>query len=310
MKAMAIVQYGEPDVLTLTDLPVPAPAAGEVRVRVHAVSINPVDYKRRRSGDFAPFPVVLGWDVSGVIDALAPGVTDFAVGDEVFGMIRFPREGRAYAEYVVAAATDLARKPPSLSHREAAASTMAPLTAYQALDQMDLRAGQQILIHAASGGVGHFAVQLAKARGAQVTATGSAGNREFILGLGADTFVDYRTQPFETQVSNFDAVLDTVGGDTFVRSFGVVRRGGWVVSIVTKPTDEHLALAEQLGIHVAWIWVVPSRPQLEYLTSLLEAGQLRPHVSQVFALEQVAKAHRAQESGRTVGKIVLDVIQG
>lgn len=307
MKTMALRQYGGPEVLEPLDLPVPQPQPGEVRMRVRAVSINPVDYKRRQQGPYTDFPVVLGWDVSGVVDALGEGVTDFRVGDEVYGMIRFPAEGRAYAESVTAPATHLAHKPASLSHTEAAAMTLAPLTALQAFGRMGLGEGQTVLIHAGAGGVGHFAVQLARARGARVIATASEQNREFVRELGADEVIDYRARPFEEQVSSVDAVLDTVGGETFTRSFGVVRPGGWVVSIVTRMTDELHEQARQRGVHADWIWVVPSRSQLEELSALAESGHLKPHVSQTFPLERVADAHRAQETGRTVGKIVLEV---
>jgi len=229
MEAMTLRQYGGPDVLQLEDLPVPVPLAGEVRVQVHAVhavGINPVDTKRRQGGPYTDFPVVLGWDVSGVVDVLGEGVTDLELGDAVYGMIRFPAEGRTYAEYVTAPTAHLARKPETLSHVEAAATTLAPLTALQVLERMNLHSGQTVLIHAGAGGVGHFAVQLAHARGARVIATASENNREFVLSLGADEVIDYRVRPFEQQVSGVDAVFDTVGGDTFVRSFEVVRPGG------------------------------------------------------------------------------------
>jgi len=307
MKAMALYRYGDPDVLQPEDLPVPQPHAGEVRVKVHAVGINPVDTKRRQSGPYTDFPVVLGWDVSGVVDALGDDVDDFKVGDLVFGMIRFPDEGRAYAEYVTAPAAQLAHKPAALSHAQAAATTLAPLTALQVFERMNLKAGQTVLIHAGAGGVGHFAVQLAKARGAVVIATASEQNRDFVLGLGADEVIDYRTRPFEQQVSGLDAVFDTVGGDTFTRSFGVVKPDGWVVGIVTRLTDELTVQARQAGVNADWVWVVPSRLQLEEISALVTAGRVKPHVSQTFALEQVADAHRAQETGRTVGKIVLTV---
>ena len=307
MKVMAIQQYGGPEVLRPMDLPMPQPAEGEVLVRVYAAGINPVDYKRRRSGPYTDFPVVLGWDISGVVDALGASVDEFQVGDEVYGMIRFPEQGRAYAEYATAPVGEIARKPRDLSHAEAAATTLAPLTALQAFEEMDLQEGQTVLIHAGSGGVGHFAVQLAKARGARVVATTSEKNRDFVLSLGADEVIDYRARPFEEQVSGVDAVLDTVGGDNFTRSFGVVKPGGRVVGIVTRMTDELAERARQARIEAGWIWVAPSRPGLEELSALVESGRLRPHVSRTFPLEGVADAHRAQETGRTVGKIVLTV---
>lgn len=304
MKAMTLHEYGDPDVLRAEELPTPEPTSGEVLVRVQAVSINPVDYKWRRNGPFKTFPVVLGWDVSGTVEALGPGVTDFRVGDEVFGMVRFPGEGRAYAKYVAAPASHLAPKPAGLGHDGAAAMTLAALTAHQTFEKMGLRAGQTVLIHAGAGGVGHFAVQLARARGARVIATASGPNLDFVRGLGADEVVDYRERPFEERVSGVDAVLDTVGGDTQTRSFGVLPPGGWLVTIVGQPNAE---LAQERGVQAERILVHPSREHLELFSRLVASGQLRPHVSRTFPLEQVADAHRAQETGRTVGKIVLEV---
>ncbi len=308
MKVMAIQRYGGPEVLEVVDLPMPQPADGEVRVRVHAAGVNPVDYQRRQNGPYADFPVVLGWDISGVVDAVGLGATDLRIGDEVYGMIRFPEQGRAYAEYVTAPVTEVARKPQRLSHMEAAAMPLASLTALLALETMNLQADQTVLVHAGSGGVGHFAVQLAKARNAKVIATASEQNLDFVLSLGADEVIDYRARPFEEQVTGVDAVFDTVGGDTFTRSFQVVKPDGWVVGTVIPMTDDLTEQARRAGITATWIAVAPSRPQLEALSALVEAGQLTPHVSQTFPLEQVADAHRAQETGRTVGKIVLTLM--
>jgi NADPH:quinone reductase-like Zn-dependent oxidoreductase len=305
IKQMTLHQYGDADNFVVEAAPIPTPAAGDVRVKVHAVSVNPVDYKWRRNGPFTTFPVVLGWDISGVVDAIGAGTsTDFQVGDTVFGMVRFPQEGRAYAEYVTAPATDIAIKPEAFSHAEAAAATLAALTAHQALDAMDLKAGQKILIHAAAGGVGHYAVQLAKARGAHVIGTASAANREFVLALGADEFVDYHERPFEEQVANLDAVFDCVGGDTLPRSFAVIKPGGWLVSIVDTPSANE---AERLGVHVAQPLVHPSRTDLEKIAHLADAGRLRSHVSARFPLDRVGDAHRAVETGRTIGKVVLEI---
>ncbi len=309
MKVMAIQQYGGPEVLTLMDVPIPEPSEGEVRVKVYAADINPVDFQARQKDylGYTGFPIVLGWDISGVVDALGAGVTDFKVGDDVYGMIRFPKQGRAYAEYTTAPVTEIVLKPQRLSHVEAAATTLAALTALQVLEKMNLQAGQTILIHAGSGGVGHFAVQLAKARGARVIATASEKNLDFVKSLGADEVIDYRARPFEEQVSGVDAVFDTVGGETFTRSFGMVKRGGWVVGIVTQMTDELSEQARRAGVNAAWNAVHPSKTGLEYFNTLVESEQLKPHISQTFPLEGVADAHRAQESRRTVGKLVLTV---
>ncbi|GGR99257.1 NADP-dependent oxidoreductase [Deinococcus sedimenti] len=304
MTVIELAQPGGPEVLRPAVRPVPTPGLGEVLVRVRAVSINPVDTKVRANGPLPTLPAVLGWDVSGEVVAVGPFVRDFVPGDEVFGMLAFPEQPGAYAEYVLARAGDIARKPAALSHEDAAAMTLAALTAEQALDTMDLRAGQRILIHAGAGGVGHYAVQLARARGAHVIATASAPNVEFVRSLGADEVIDYRARPFEDQVQGVDAVLDTVGGDTADRSLPLVRPGGWVVSIAAQPDA---ARAQALGVHATRILVFPSRAQLNDLAKLVEAGQLRSHVSRTFPLAQVADAHRAQETGRTVGKLVLTV---
>ncbi len=296
---------GEPDVFELADLPTPTPQAGEVLVRVHAASVNPVDFKQRRSNGFQyPFPIILGWDVAGTVEAVGEGVTRLKVGDAVFGMVRFPKQGRAYAEYVTAPETDLAVKPEGMSFTDAAATTLAALTARQALEHMNLQAGQTLLVQAAAGGVGHYAVQLAKARGARVIGTASGANRDFVLGLGADEFVDYTAGPFEDAVGQVDAVLDAVGGETFTRSYAVVKPGGWLVTIAAtlKPAE-----APRTDIHAERILVKPSHTDLELLARLFEAGQLRPHVSRTFPLEQVADAHRLLEDRHVVGKVVLDV---
>lgn len=304
MRAMVIDGYGEPEVLTLRHLTVPEPASGEVLIRVHSVSINPVDYKWRQHGPFTEFPVVLGWDVSGVVAALGPGVTEFSIGDAVFGMVRFPKEGRAYADYVTAPVSDIAQKPERLSHDEAAAMTLAALTAHQAFEAIQLQAGQTVLIHAGAGGVGHYAVQLAKTRGARVIATASEHNRALVESLGSDEVLDYRARPFEEQVSGVDAVFDTVGGDTLPRSFAVIRRGGQLVTIAGVPSEEQAAQAE---VRTHRFLVRPSRADLDHFAELVKQGRLRSHVNQRFPLEQVADAHRAQETARTVGKIVLTV---
>ena len=304
MKAMMINEYGGPEVFEQADIPVPEPASGEVLVKVQAVGINPVDYKFRKNGPYKEFPVILGWDVAGVVEALGPEVAEFEVGDKVFGMIRFPEQGRAYAEYVTAPVSDIARIPEDMSFTDAAAMCLAALTAHQAFEKMNLSSGQTVLIHAGSGGVGHFAVQLAKARGARVVATASGKNRDFVLGLGADEFIDYHAQRFEDAVKDADAVFDTVGGDTLPRSFKVVKAGGWLVSIAGDPAQEQ---AEERGVHATRMMVHPSRADLEFLAAQVAAGKLKPHVSQRFALENVADAHRAQETGHAVGKIVLEV---
>lgn len=310
MKAMVNETYGAPEVLQLQHLPIPVPAAGEVRVRVHAASINPVDVKVRSgkslAAQYGARPVVLGYDVSGVVDALGDGVTDFAVGDEVYGMIRFPDEGKAYAEYATAPSEHLALKPKRLSHNEAAAVPLAALTAWQALfEGGELRSGQRVLIHAAAGGVGHFAVQLAHQAGATVAGTASAAKADFVRGLGADEVVDYTAGPFEERVAPVDLVLDSLGGETQKRSLQVLKPGGIEVTILGLALEPKQV--EERGLRLRRIVVRPHAEQLRQLAELIDAGKVTPHVSATFSLEQAVEAHRLVESGRVQGKVVLEV---
>jgi NADPH:quinone reductase-like Zn-dependent oxidoreductase len=310
MKAAVIETYGAPEVLQVQDVPRPEPADGEVRVRVLAASVNPVDTKTRSgkslAGQYGARPVILGWDVSGVVDALGSGVSELAVGDEVYGMIRFPEEGKAYAEYATTPASHVARKPKNLSHVEAAAVPLAALTAWQALFEAgDLRPGQRVLIHAAAGGVGHFAVQLAHWKGAVVAGTASAAKADFVRGLGADEVIDYNAKPFEEQVAPVDVVLDSLGGETQQRSLKVLKKGGRLVTILALEVDEKQA-AEH-GIQASRTLVRPEANQLAELAKLIESGALKPHVSATFPLAEAAEAHRLSETGRTQGKIVLVV---
>ena len=313
MRAVRIHAYGGPEELRLDRVPVPEPGAGEVRVRVHAAGINPVDYKTReggavamRGGERLPLPLVLGWDVSGTVDAVGAGA-DFQPGDEVYGMIRFPEIGSAYAEYATAPASHLAVKPPSLSHEEAAALPLAALTAWQGLfEAAELEAGQTVLVHAAAGGVGHLAVQMAKWKGARVIGTASARNAEHVRELGVDEFVDYTAGPFEERLRGVDVVLDTVGKETLDRNFAVLRRGGVLVSIAGAPSAE---LAERHGVRAERILVRPSREQLDAIRALVDEGRLRVTLDAVLPLAEARAAHERSESRRARGKIVLQMVE-
>ncbi|MGW0245681.1 NADP-dependent oxidoreductase [Nocardia goodfellowii] len=310
MLAVVVPEWGAPEVLTPVRIERPEPGMTEILVRVHAAGVNPVDWKTRASGAFIAWgePPIVGWDVSGTVAAVGPGVTLFEPGDEVYGMPAFPRQAGAYAEYVVAPARQFARKPPSLSHLEAAALPLAGLTAWQSLvDTAELVAGQRVLIHAAAGGVGHLAVQIAKARGAYVIATGRADNHEFLRSLGADEVIDYSAVDFSTVVGEVDVVLDAYGGDYGVRSLPVLRRGGYLVVLPgpdTLPTAEQ---ARERGVRVGWNVVEPDAGGLRELSGLVEAGRLRVAIDTVFPLADAAKAHAHGETGRTRGKIVLEV---
>jgi NADPH:quinone reductase-like Zn-dependent oxidoreductase len=311
MKAVQLHAFGDPDVLVYEDTVKPEPGAGEVLIRVRAAGINPADWRTRRGKSGAvslmgpePFPVILGWDVSGEIEALGAGVSEFAVGDAVFGMLRFPYMGRTYAEYTTAPVGDLVRKPASISHQEAAALPLAALTAWQALfDGVHLEQGQSILIHAAAGGVGHLAVQLAKWKGAHVIGTASARNADYLRQLGVDTVIDYTSQRFEEIVHDVDVVFDGVGEDTQERSFQVLKRGGHLVSILSAPDE---AKAQQYGIHGQRWAVHLDLEDLQQLTDLVAAGKLQVTVGEVMPLREARKAHEQNEAGHTRGKIVLE----
>lgn len=299
-----------PDALQLTELPTPTAAAGEVIVQVKAISLNPVDVKTVQGKAMYgrlqdEQPLIPGWDVAGVVAAVGADVADFRVGDEVFGMVNFPGHGRAYAEYVAAPAAHLAHKPANISHAEAAAATLAALTAWQAfVDKAPVQAGQRVLVHAAAGGVGHFAVQLAKERGAYVIGTSSAAKRDFVRSLGADEHVDYQAGPFEQATAPVDVVLDTVGGANLVRSAAVLKPGGRLVSILGM-TPEATAQAEERGATTTAFLVESSGRQMQELAARLADGRLRAHVSATLPFAELPEALRLVETGRTQGKVVV-----
>ncbi|MFF8277834.1 NADP-dependent oxidoreductase [Streptomyces lateritius] len=307
MRAITAAGWGEPEVLTETRVARPEPGPTEILVRVHAAGLNPVDWKSRATGGFGGWAEqpVLGWDVSGVVEAVGLGVTLYAPGDEVFGMPRFPGQAGAYAEYVTGPARHFARKPAALDHVRAAALPLAGLTAWQSLvGTAELRAGQRVLVHAAAGGVGHLAVQIAKARGAYVIGTASAAKHDFLRTLGVDEPIDYTAADFAETVRDVDVVLDCYGGDDYgTRSLAVLREGG---TLVTLPSPDAVPATER-GIRTGFTLVEPDYAGLLGLAELVETGRLRPEVETVLPLEEAAKAHRLGESGRTRGKIVLTV---
>ena len=294
------------------DRPIPGPT--EVLIRSAAVGINPVDWKIRANGDaFGTFdsdsPMILGWDVAGEVVETGAGVTRFAVGDRVFGMPRFPRPAEAYAEYVVAGSREVARTPDGLSDVEAAALPLAVLTAWQSVvDTLDIGDGDRLLVHAASGGVGHLAVQIAKARGAQVWGTASAASHEALRDLGVDHVIDYRSQRFEDIATDMDAVLDLVGGAEHAeRSVACLRRGGRLVVVPSPddiPSDEVLGAA---GVSATWILVEPDHAALEAVAQMIEAGTLRVVVGDTRPLAQLADLHEIGEAGGPFGRLVATV---
>lgn len=311
MRAMGQEEFGGPGVLREVELPRPVAGMSEIVVRVHAAGVNPTDWKHRAGLPWlrAPYPVP-GWDVSGVVESVGWGVTLHQPGDEVFGMLPYPRGAGAYAGYAKAATRSFAPKPANLSHAQAAALPLAGLTAWQALvDTAGVRPGQRVLVHAAAGGVGHLAVQIAKALGAYVIGTASAGKHGLLRSLGADELIDYRSAEFARVAGEVDVVLDTQAGDVRARSLTIVREGGVLVSLVGGgPQDEaHAALAAERGVRLAGLLVEADQAGLRALAELAAAGKLRPHLAATFPLAQAGAAHALGETGRTTGKIVLEV---
>jgi NADPH:quinone reductase-like Zn-dependent oxidoreductase len=308
MRAVIQNSVGGPDVLVVADRPAPSPHAGEVLVRIKAAGINPVDGAVRAG--YYPLlgepPFILGWDVSGIVEALGSGVTGFKIGDEVFGMPRFPKQAAAYAELAALPADDMAPKPNGIDHIHAAALPLAGLTAWQGLVRHGgLKNGQRVLIHAAAGGVGHLAVQIAKAHGAHVIATASPEKLDFVRSLGADEVIDYTASDFVDKVSGVDLVLEPIGGDHVERSLKTLKPGGVLVSLLNV-SENAKTQAKARDIRVERISVVPDKDGLLDLTRLIDAGKLAVHVAKTLPLEQAGAAH-AFLATRPIGKVVLTV---
>ncbi|MBC5766071.1 NADP-dependent oxidoreductase [Ramlibacter albus] len=309
MKAVRIHRYGPREELVFEDAPLPVLAPDEVLIQVVGASVNPVDWMIRQ-GKLKEvlahaMPLTLGWDVSGVVSAAGNLVTRYSIGDSVYSRPDIARNG-TYAEYVAVRAAEVAPKPATISHIEAASLPLAGITAWQALvDVCKLKTGQRVLVHAAAGGVGSLAVQIARARGAYVIGTASAANRHFVLSLGANEFVDYRTQTLESAIQEpVDAVLDTVGGEAQEASFPLLKAGGVLVSIVSPPPQE---LAAKYGVRGEFLMIGPNAEVLEQLAKLADEGKVRPVIGAEFALEDIARAHALSEGRHTRGKIVLYV---
>jgi NADPH:quinone reductase-like Zn-dependent oxidoreductase len=313
MKAVVLHEFGAPEVMAIEDVPVPEPIPTEVQVRVHAAGVNPVDFKTRQGRGMASVlgepPLRIGWDVSGVVTAVGGGVTRFQVGDEVFGMPWFPRQAGAYAEYVTAPSRHFAAKPAVLSHEQAAALPLAGLTAWQSLvDTIRMHSGDDVLVHGGAGGVGHLAVQIARARGATVFATARAEQASELAKLGVERTFDYREERFEEQLSELDAVVDTTGRSGGA-SLAALRPGGILVTVpsATEGMGELKRRAAERSQRVTGILVEPDPVGLAGLCHLVEDGQLQVSVGEVFDLERAAEAHRLAEGSHGKGKIVLRV---
>jgi len=310
MRAIRVDHFGGPEVLQPVETAIPEPAPGEVLVRVTAAGVNPVDYSVRSgaAGDrFGSPPYIPGWDIAGVIESAGPGTGSFAPGDRVYGMPRFPAMASAYAEHVAAPAAHLAAAPGRIGDAAVAGLPLAGLTALQVLDLAGVVSGQRVLVHAAAGGVGHLAVQLAKGRGAHVLGTARAGKHEFLRELGVDEPIDYSAVAFEDVAKDVDLVIDAVGGDYGPRSLSVIRPAGMLMVIRGGVSAELAAAAEAAGIRVENHLVRPDGPGLARLAEFVDAGDLTIAIEQLFPLARAADAHRSGEAGRTQGKLVLSV---
>lgn len=336
MQAFVLTRYGGPDAAQLRDLPRPAPARGDVLVRVRAAGLNPVDYKTREGAlkvvQSYRLPIVMGNEIAGVVEALGEGVTAFSPGDRVFA--RMPKEAMGgLAEYAVVPEKFLAKMPASIDFNTAAGVPLAGLTALQVLrDELKVRKGSRILISGGAGGVGTFAIQLAKWLGAEVTTTASARGRALVEKLGADMVIDYTKERIDGQLHDMDGVFDLLGGETLLKSFRVVKRGGKVVSIAGMPEPETArkdlgrgvflralfwlasyrirAVARKHDVSYRYLFMHPDGAELAELADLIEAGAIKPVIDRVFPLNDVAKAFAYLESGRAKGKVVVEIAGG
>lgn len=308
MTAIRIHEFGGPDVLKTEKLPIPQPADGEVLVRIHAVSVNPVDFKTRE-GKYPmikreDLPITLGRDFSGTIESCGPGVQGLRRGDAVFALLG--RDRGSYAEYVIAKEAELARKPETLDHVAAAAVPLAALTAWQGLfDQGKLTSGQRVLIHGGAGGVGHIAIQLAKAKGAWVATTCAKDDLDFVRALGAEKAIDYKSRKFEDEVSDIDLVYDLIGGETQERSFAVLKNGGALISTLKKPDETK---ARDKDLRVAHYMAEANGAQLAEVGRLIDDGKVKPVVTRTFALKHAAQAQTFLEEEHVRGKVVLTLL--
>lgn len=305
MKAIVVHSYGGPEVLKLEDAPRPEPKEDEILIRVMAAGVNPVD-AMIRSGRFGSdrLPLIPGMDVAGVVEKTGGKMTKFKAGDPVYAYLSFKEQG-GYAEFAIAKEDEVSLKPKAITFEGAAAVPLAATTAWQALvETAKIDKGQTVLIHGGSGGVGHFAIQIAKARGARVIATASTANQDVLKQFGVDQAIDYTTTKFEDVVKDVDVVLDAVRGDTLARSYGVVKKGGLIVSITGQPDQ---AECEKRGIRGASLMAHPDAKILEELAKLIDEKKIKPVVSQEFPLKEAAVAHEQIATRHTRGKIVLKV---
>jgi NADPH:quinone reductase-like Zn-dependent oxidoreductase len=308
MKAARIHAYGASSEIRIEDAPLPILADDDVLIRVVATSVNPVDWKIRKGylKSFIPYemPLTMGWDVSGIVEKTGPAVTKFRPGDAVYSRPDIVRNG-AYAEYVAVRESEIAFKPATISHVEAASLPLVSITAWESLfTTAGLAKGQRVLIHAGAGGVGSIAVQLARAKGAHVTATASAGKAALVRSLGADEVIDYRTQDFSNLAKDMDVVFDTIGGEVQEKSWSVLKPGGMLVSITDRPSEDR---AKAEGKRAGYVFIGPNAPLLTELAGMVDLGQVRPLIAAEYGLNDAAKAQDFSETGRATGKVVIYV---
>jgi len=311
MEAAILPRFGDADAFEMATIPIPRPAAGQLLVKVQAAGLNPVDYKTRMGkGQAAQFtlPAILGWDIAGQIADAGQGAHKFKPGDRIFGMSNFPGPANAYAQFAVVQEDEFTLVPDNVPDDMAGATPLAALTAWEALyDHAGLKAGMRVLIHAAAGGVGHIAVQLARITETYVIGTASAQNHPYLKELGANECIDYREQRFETATEPVDVVLDGIGGETALRSLDIIKPGGVLVSLPSMFRDDPavLAKAKEKGVRVVWMSVRPGGERMEQIAALMAAGKLKVKVAASFPLKEVTKAHRLLESHHVQGKVVL-----
>jgi NADPH:quinone reductase-like Zn-dependent oxidoreductase len=315
MKAIILKEQGGVQNFAFVSVPIPEIKPDQVLIKTRAVSINPADTIVRVNkqvkwvfGD--DVPLILGWDISGEIIKLGSEVQNFKMGDEVFGVVSHPQTGKTYAEYVAAPASQLALKPTNITHEQAAVSTLAALTALQPIQKVGIKKGDRVFITAAGGGVGHFAVQLAKNYGAYVIALASGSKKDFVMSLGADEFIDYQTQRFEDVIKDVDLVIEAVKANGHIlRSIEVLKSGGNLISLWSGITAEEATKAKQLNTNAFYNAVQASGENMNFIANLLKEGKLVPYVSKIFALEEMAEAHLEMEKGHTQGKIAIHINQ-
>jgi len=313
MRAYILEEFGGIDRLLIKDIDIPEVADNQVLIRVNAISINPVDVRTRAGSAMAQFlkqdmPLILGWDIAGQVVSVGAGVAKFKVDDRVFGMVNFLGHGKGYAEYVAAPETHLAKIPSNTNFEEAAAATLSALTVWQFLvHEAKIKSGDKVLVQAASGGVGHYAVQIAKHFGAYVIGVSSSKNKDFVLSLGADEHISYDQQEVTDVISNADIVVDAFAFDSLYKSLKIVKQGGLIISLLPMISKEVIEKAKEKNVKIFYSLVKSNEADIQSIAKLLETGAIKSRISKTFPFGKMGEAHLAMESGKTVGKIIVRV---